>query len=136
MTNSFVELSIVLQEFIDSTQWIYARTMPEWPHEYIVRERVDEKFFVTLVRHIWEHGYEGKFYRKSIIYYDDRDMIYRTMGEPIEKTTIINRCKEEDTYECRLLKGTLPESKAFEADQAGAGDGFTARLAAAAPISK
>ena len=82
--------------------------MPEWPHEYIVRKRVDEDLFVTLVSHIREYGYEGKFYRKSIIYYNDFGMIYWTMGEPIEKTTIINRCKKEDSYENRLKSGMLP----------------------------
>ena len=88
--------------------------MPEWPHEYIVRKRVDENLFVQLVLHIRAHGYEGKFYRKSIIYYDDRGMVYWTMGEPLKETTIINRCRKEDTYENRLLRGTLPEVKGME----------------------
>jgi len=29
------------------------------------------------------------------------------MGAPLEETTIINRCRKEDTYEYRLLNGTL-----------------------------
>jgi len=31
------------------------------------------------------------------------------MGEPLEKTIVINRCREEDTYEARKKNGTLPE---------------------------
>ena len=119
MTNSSVTLPDVLREFIDSTQWTFAKTMPEWPHEYIVRGRVDEDLFVGLVRHIREHGYEGKFYLTSITYYDDRGMVYWTMGAPLDETTIVNRCKKEDSYEHCLLKGTLPESKGTGAEQAG-----------------
>lgn len=42
----------VLCKFVKGEQWTYAKTMPEWPHEYIVRERVDEELFVQLVGHI------------------------------------------------------------------------------------
>ena len=120
--HSSVALPDALREFIDSSQWTFAKTMPEWPHDYIVRERVDENLFAQLVRHIRANGYEGKFYRKSITYYDDGGLVYWTMGAPLEETTIINRCRKEDSYEYRLLKGTLPASKDIEAEQAVAGD--------------
>ena len=103
-----MSLSAVLNDFIKSETWVYANTMPEWPHKYIVRERVDEKLFTELVKHIRANGYEGKFYVKSLTYYDEDGMVYWTMGEPIEETVIINRCKEDDTYENRLQKGLLP----------------------------
>jgi hypothetical protein len=48
-----------LRRFVESCRWTFARTMPVWPHEYIVRERVDEGLFVALVEHIRAHGYEG-----------------------------------------------------------------------------
>jgi hypothetical protein len=44
------------------------------------------------------------------------------MGAPLKETIIINRCRKENSYEYRLLKGTLPESKGIAAEQAGAGD--------------
>ena len=97
-----------LRKFVSEVKWTYAKTMPKWPHEYIVRERVDEDLFVRLVRHIRANGYEGKFYRMSLTYFDEGGMVYWTMGAPLEETTIINRCRKEDTYESRLLKGTLP----------------------------
>jgi hypothetical protein len=117
-----VPIPQALKEFIDSCQWTFAKTMPEWPHEYIVRKRVDENLFVRLVRHIRANGYEEKFYEKTITYYDDRGIIYWTMGAPIDETTIINRCRKEDSYEHRKLKGTLPESKALAADHEIAGE--------------
>jgi len=100
--------SPVLIDLISSCKWTYAKTMPKWPHEYIVRKNVDEKMFIELVKHIREHGYAGKFYQRDITYFDECGMTYWTMGAPIEETTIINRCRNEDTYESRLKMGTLP----------------------------
>ena len=107
-----VALPDALREFIDSSRWTFAKTMPEWPHEYIVRAHLDEKLFVQLVRHIRAHGYEGRFYQRTITYFADRDMLYWTMGAPIEDTVIINRCRNEQSYEHRLHAGTLPDKDA------------------------
>jgi len=98
-----------LRDFVGRETWTYAKTMSKWPHEYLVRERVDEKLFVELVEHIRAHGYEGSFYRRKIVYYDEDGLTYWTMGEPAEETIIINRCSKENTYEYRLLHGTLPD---------------------------
>ena len=97
-----------LQTFVNGQKWTFAKTMPEWPHEYIVKKQVDQALFVQFVSHIRMHGYEGMFYRKSITYYDNAGLVYWTMGAPIDETTIINRCKKEDSFECRLTNGTLP----------------------------
>ena len=115
MTSNSVPLPSVLQEFIDSIQWTFAMTIPEWPHEYIVRDRGDENLFMMLVQHIRSQGYESKFYQTIFTYYDYRGMVYWTMGAPIEETTIINRCRKEDSYESRRLNGTLPKSKDIDA---------------------
>ena len=97
-----------LMAFVNEQKWVFAKTMAKWPHEYIVRERVDDELFEQLVRHIRTHGYKGKFYQKTLIYYDEGGMMYWTMGAPLKETTIINRCRKEDSYECRLQNGTLP----------------------------
>ena len=58
------DLSNGLKQFIAESTWIFAKTYAEtWPHEYIVRDRVDEGMFVALVRHIRAHGYPGRFYQ-------------------------------------------------------------------------
>ena len=98
-----------LRDFVDNEIWTYAKTMPKWPHEYLVKDRVDEKLFVQMVKHIRTHGSEGTFYRRSITYYDEDGLTYWTMGAPVEETTIINRCKKENTYEVRLAEGRVPE---------------------------
>ena len=97
-----------LKTFVDGEQWTFAKTYAAtWPHEYIVRERVEEGMFVRLVEYIREHGYEGRFYRKVMTYFEDDGWVYWTMGSPIEETVIVNRCRKEDTYEYRLEHGTL-----------------------------
>ena len=121
-----------LREFINSAQWTYAKTMPEWPHEYLVRDRVDSVLFEALVRHIRQHGYEGRFYQRVLTYLVDDGLLYWTMGAPIEETTIINRCKEEESYENRLRNGTLPKSRSIVVEQAGPGD--TLECACPAPF--
>lgn len=99
----------ILKGFIASEKWTYAKTMPEWPHEYIVREKVDEKLFVEMVMNIRENGYKGKFYSKPITYFDQDGYTYWTMGAPIEETIIINRTQTENSYEQRLKNNTLPK---------------------------
>lgn len=101
--------SIELQDFVNREKWTYAKTMPKWPHEYIVRKQVDEKLFVKLVRHIRNKGYQGHFYKKEITYYEENNLVYWTMGAPLDETTIVNRCKKENSYESRLANGSLPK---------------------------
>jgi len=98
-----------LREFVNNEEWTYAKTMPMWPHEYLVRERVDENLFVQLVQHIRSHGYQGSFYQKKMTYYDEDGLVYWTMGAALNETIIINRCKKENSYENRLANGTLPK---------------------------
>jgi hypothetical protein len=99
-----------LLDFVTREKWTFAKTYAAtWPHEYIVRDRVDQALFEWLVLHIREHGYEGKFYKMRITYCDEAGMTYWTMGEPLAETKIVNRCPKENTYEERLKKGTLPQ---------------------------
>ena len=97
-----------IKAFIASSKWTYAKTMPLWQHYYIVRCPDNEVMFVRTVEYIRMHGYEGRFYKQTNKYFDDDKYSYWTMGNPIEETTIINRCLKEDTYEKRLANGMLP----------------------------
>lgn len=99
-----------LRRFVDESTWIFAKTYAStWPHEYIVKGKVDDGLFVELVKYIRTHGYIGKFYRKEITYFEDRGKVYSTMGAPVAETTIINRCSKEQTYEYRLAHNDLPK---------------------------
>ena len=105
-------LTDTLCAFVANEKWTFAKTYAEtWPHEYIVRDRVDENLFVELVNHIRKHGYAGRFYSKPITYFDQDGYTYWTMGAPVEETIIINRTQTENSYEQRLKNGTLPNHK-------------------------
>jgi len=111
-------LSQELKEFADITPWTFAKTYAKtWPHEYIVRDQVDRDLFLQLVSHIREHGYQGTFYSKPITYFDQSGMVYWTMGAPVEETTIINRCRKEDSYEYKRDHGQLPDQQVQEANE-------------------
>jgi hypothetical protein len=97
-----------LRNFVREAKWTFAKTMPEWPHEYIVRARVDQNLFEQLVHHIRANGIEGAFYEDKFIYFEADGLLYWTMGAPVDETIIINRCRKESSYECRQINGTLP----------------------------
>jgi hypothetical protein len=99
-----------LRHFVLSERWTFAKTMPEWPHEYLVRGRVDSELFERAVMHLRAHGYQGRFYRRTITYFAEDGFVYWTMGAPVDQTTILNRCRQEDSFESRARKGTLPKT--------------------------
>ena len=51
--------------------------------------------------------------RRSFTYYEDGGLVYWTMGAPVEETTIVNRCRGEDTHESRRRNGALPMTRAL-----------------------
>jgi hypothetical protein len=103
---SVVPLPERIVEFIKGTPWTFAKTYAKtWPHEYIVRERVDQMLFAELAAHIDKNGYESHFYTAKQIYYDFDGRTYWHMGN------IINRCPEADTYHRREKDGRLPNRK-------------------------
>jgi hypothetical protein len=93
-----------LQTFIAETVWTFAKTYAKtWPHEYIVRDRVDPKLFEQLARYIDAHGYEDYFYQNRQTYFDFDGRTYWHMDD------VINRCPESETYRRRKAEGRLPE---------------------------
>ena len=77
--------------FVASQPWIFARTMPENPHEYALRRQGTNANFEAAVRFIREHGliedYRGRSYK--ILYFGNHK--YWTMGAPLAETILINR---------------------------------------------
>jgi hypothetical protein len=114
-------LPLDLKQFVEGEAWTFAKTMPEWPHEYLVRDRVDAALFESLVRHIRQYGDAGKFYKRTMIYFAEDGLLYWTMGDPLPETVIINRCQGTDSYEYRLKNGTLPKQNASRSQNAEEG---------------
>jgi hypothetical protein len=110
-----------LERFIKTEEWTFAKTYAQtWPHEYLVKQRVDEDMFLDVVRHIRQHGHKAAFYRRQYTYFQQDGLVYWTMVPdeadparyPVEDETIINRCPIESTYDYRLEHGTLPDQNA------------------------
>jgi len=85
--------------YIAEVRWQFAKTMPQWPHEYTVRSwrsDLDEEFcaFAEMIRRQgvikpWPADAAILRYRHTYLEIDGWD--YWTMGSPIEETTVINR---------------------------------------------
>jgi hypothetical protein len=82
-----------LREFISNNDWRFAKTMPESPHWYVVRNECLDLEFTEFAMHIRLHGIERLWGNRSYIYLDIDGYSYWTMGNPIEETTIINRAE-------------------------------------------
>ncbi len=99
-------------EFIEKQKWTSAKTYAKTaPHEYIVRDKIvgNDEEFVNAVMTIREKGFRAKFWSKEYIYLHYNGFFYWTMGEPIERTIIINRCSK-DNYELSIrFKGNAEE---------------------------
>jgi hypothetical protein len=83
-----------LREFVRTSLWTFARTMPQIPHEYTLRAKApDERLFERVVLYIQQVGYKAIFGSATYTYLDIDDWKYWTMGAPLEHTTLINRAK-------------------------------------------
>ncbi len=81
-----------LDEFVQGQVWTYAKTMPQWPHEYIVRKNVsDDRAFCRFVMTIRRFGNDAPFFTKTHRYLDQGTYTYWTMGDWLATTIIINR---------------------------------------------
>jgi len=103
-----------VREFVDSIRWTVAKTYAlTWPHEYVVRTPENAQIIRALARHIFEHGREGHFYSQVRKYHHEDGMVYWFMSATPEAATLVNRCREDQTYEARLAAGSLPRRSHF-----------------------
>ncbi len=89
-----------LAKFINESNWIFAKTMPESPHYYIVRSKENEENFVALAQYIRDNGYQAHYgsLPQAFTYLEYEGYRYWTMGNSMSETTILNRCRI-DLYE-------------------------------------
>lgn len=89
-----------IKVFVSSYPWHPAKTYSQFaPHEYYVRGELDEdgeREFVEFVEFIRDKGFSCLFEGSPYTYYEFEGKYYWTMGEPIEETTILNRCNASD----------------------------------------
>lgn len=103
-----------INSFIASSRWIFAKTMPQWPHWYVLKKEVDPKVFEDFVMYIRKYGREGFFYKKRLIYLHIDGYKYWSMGAPLGDTILINRAEiEKEPYDLMDYSSlfTSPEFK-------------------------
>ena len=99
-----------IRNFVESTVWTFAKTYAAtWPHEYVVQNAKNASMILALARHIFEHGTDGRFYSQIRKYHHEGGKVYWSMASTPEEATLINRCREDQTYEARLAAGALPK---------------------------
>jgi hypothetical protein len=73
-------------------RWVYAKTMPEIPHEYTLRRRQDPATFDRAVAFIRAHGWRARWGRSWHTYYSLGAWKLWTMGAPVGPATpLVNR---------------------------------------------
>jgi hypothetical protein len=82
-----------IRSFIEKHNWIFAKTMPQWPHEYTLRKNANEEEFLWFVVFIRERGSAESFGGQKHIYLDVDEWKYWTMGSPLDDTILINRAR-------------------------------------------
>ena len=81
-----------------SLTWTFAKTMPQCPHEYIVKGKTaDVEVYEMMFDTIGEHGGWGEWKGTPQQYYRPGDgYYYWRMTDDVNESVIINRAKETD----------------------------------------
>ena len=80
--------------FVESQEWIFAKTMAEIPHYYCLKKRIaDPEEFFWFVRLMEANSEEGQFYGKTYRYFYLGEWKYWMMDPTPEECDLINREK-------------------------------------------
>ena len=94
-----------IRKYISSVKWSFAKTMPKHPHSYTLAKWCPEQYedFKYFAHYIRSHGYQGNFYKITLMYLDLDEFTYWTMGcpikdsldciDPVNDTILINRAE-------------------------------------------
>lgn len=87
-----------LHQLFSDKKWIFAKTMPQNPHEYTLRKHWEnEDDFVEAVELIRQYGYKTKFKGNTYTQFNVLGHFYWSMGAPVPITILINRaCTDKD----------------------------------------
>lgn len=83
-----------LADLLRAQEWTYAKTMPQWPHHYLVRGKAPIDFS-KVVAAIYEHAVATKWGNQPRTYFYADGFHYWCMGAPVAETTIINRARAD-----------------------------------------
>jgi hypothetical protein len=93
-----------LRDFIERNLWVYARTMPQCPHEYVTLwHSSSEEAFFRFVSTVRRYGYDQRFFSRTHRYLDLGGWKYWTMGDELRTTWILNRARHDGPPHPKLL---------------------------------
>jgi hypothetical protein len=88
-----------LRNAVSNLDWVYAKTMPKYPHWYITRNPLIEEIYVDLFNAIVAHGKDELFRRRPVQYlYLGDGYKYWRMTDNINRSQVLNRAKEDAVY--------------------------------------
>jgi hypothetical protein len=99
------------QEFVCRVDWVFAKSIPNWPHFYIVEEELDDRETYGAARaFIRDNGYDGHFFDLVVRYFALGEWTYWSspLAKPFEEQYMINRCRTEYTWDTLAKAGELP----------------------------
>jgi hypothetical protein len=99
------------QEFANNVDWTFAKSIPNWPHFYVVEEELGNPGSYAAARtFIRDHGYDGHFFDLVVRYYDVNGWTYWSspLAKPFVEQYMINRCRTEYTWDALSKAGELP----------------------------
>lgn len=80
-----------------AAEYRFAKTMPEHPHYYTLREHWTQPVpFDDVVQFIRDHGYQERYGNQTYTYMNIGPDRYWTMGYPLHVTKLINRARRKD----------------------------------------
>lgn len=87
--------AVQLQKYFEAeSTWVFAKSMPKFPHYYIVREKINnDQLFNEIVDSLRKNGQPRRWHGREFIYFDAGRYTYWTMGADISDTRIINRAE-------------------------------------------
>jgi hypothetical protein len=97
--------------FAGQAEWRFAKSIPNWPHFYIVEENLpDQASFRRAKAFVRTSGYGGKFFDMDVFYFDADGWTYwaSPLANPPESQYMLNKCKTEYSYESCVRSGSLP----------------------------
>ncbi len=81
-----------LISLLEFAQWRFAKTMPQFPHDYTLRKTwPSERQFEDVVTAIREFGKPRRWFRNTYVTFYAEEYMYWTMGATIKETILINR---------------------------------------------
>ena len=74
-------------KFVSQAEWRFAKSVPNWPHFYIVEENLSDKAAFRAARaFVREFGYIGKFFDMDVCYFDAEGWTY--WASPLVEPTL------------------------------------------------